>query len=153
MPCLHDSALLPPSSILHHQHHNEPSKVTEHLRPDKYNKEQEHEQKRECERPYLGYHGKASQQRSQRHRKYGPGSIGIIKPLVRLVREPVKTLGELYSESNWDFENGKRLEQTRKRELETLYSKLKQVSQSISMRSWRLVKHCQSSLCLLRFQY
>ena len=130
MPCLQDSALLPPSSILHHQRHDDFSKVTEHLRPERQNKDQRHEHNSELEQLHLQCPGKVSQQQSQQHRKQKSSSIGLIRPLVKLVREPVKTLGELYAESEWAVDNGKRTERTYKRETQILYSKLKQVSQS-----------------------
>lgn len=135
MPCLQDSAVLSPSTIRHYQAHDHSSKVTERLWPGKQDIIQGNDQNREFEWTQPEHSQHVSQQRTKHHRKYGSSSVGLIRPLVRLVREPVKTLGQLYAESEWVFDDGKRLEHAHKRETEKLYSKLKQVSQFMLMRS------------------
>ena len=72
--------------------------------------------------------GKVSQQQSQRHKKHSSSRVGLIRPFVRLVRQPIKTLGELYAESEWAFDGARSLELARRRETQVLYSNLKQVS-------------------------
>ena len=131
MSILHNTAVIPPSTSILHHGQDDSSKVTEQLGPERQSNSQVKAQKLRSDRISHEHEGRSLRQRSQKHKKYGLSGVGVIRPLVRLVRQPVKTIGELYAETDWVFDDGKKLEQVHKRETELLYSHLKQVSMSI----------------------
>ena len=139
MSFLQNTAIIPPSTTILHQSQDDTSKVTEQLRPDEQGFDRWDTKKFSPDWLHHEQQGAISRQRSQRQNESTLSRVGLIRPLARLIRQPVKTLGELYADSDWVFDGGKKSEQVRRRKTEVLYSELKQVSPTSPLNSSRRI--------------